>query len=109
MPGSKITLPSSRCIVLLLLLLLVGFIPPEETHNVTPFSFTDEWKNAMLSLGVDSEQFPTTNDKLPPPPPVCVCVCVCGKIVSLIKKNASFDCEGGDILNICILSFSLSP
>lgn len=48
MPQSEITLPSSHCIVLLLLL-LVGFIPPEETHNVTPFSFTDEWKNAMLS------------------------------------------------------------
>ena len=25
------------------------------------------------------------------------------------EKNASFDCEGGDILNICILSFSRSP
>lgn len=24
------------------------------------------------------------------------------------EKNASFDCEGGDILNICILSFSRS-
>ena len=72
MPGCKITLPSSHCIVSSLLLLLVGFIPPEETHNVTPLSLTDEWKNAMLSLGVDGEQFPTTNDKLPPPPPGCV-------------------------------------
>lgn len=70
MAGSKITLPSSHCIVVVLL--VVGFIPQAETHNVTPFSFTDEWKNAMLSLGVDSEQFPTTNDKLPPPPPGCV-------------------------------------
>lgn len=55
MPGSEITPPPSHFIVLL----LVGFIPPEETHNVG-----DEWKNAMLSLGVDSEQFPTTNDKM---------------------------------------------
>lgn len=98
---SKISLPSSHCIVLLLL--LVGFIPLEGTHNVTLFSFTDEWKYIMLSLGVDGEQFPTTNDILPPSS-----IRVCGKI-SLIIKKASFDCEGGDILNICILSFSLSP
>lgn len=55
MPGSKITPPSSHCIVVVLL--VVGFIPLAETHNVTPLSFTDEWKNAMLSLGVDSSNF----------------------------------------------------
>lgn len=72
MPGCEITPPSSHCIVLgwfLLLLLLplpVGFIPPEETHNVTPHSVTDECKKCNVVLGErggggggDGEQFPT--------------------------------------------------
>lgn len=33
----------------LLSLSMFGFIPPEETHNVTLLSSSDEWKHAMLS------------------------------------------------------------
>lgn len=72
MPGCEITPPSSHCIMLgwlllsLLLLLPVGFIPPEETHNVTLLSVTDECKKCNVVLGeggggdgFDGEQFPT--------------------------------------------------
>lgn len=70
MAASKATPPSSRCIVL----------SSVEAPNVTSFVFTDEWENAMLSLGVDSEQFPPQNYKLPPPP-----LGMRSKTVSLIK------------------------
>lgn len=71
MAECEITPPSSHCIVLgwlllslLLLPLPVGFIPPEETHNVTLLSVTDECKKCNVVLGeggggVDGEQFPT--------------------------------------------------
>lgn len=72
---------------------VVCFIVPQETHSVTPFSFTDEWENAMLSLGgwrraISNNKWQTTPSSTR----------VCSKIVFLKKKkNASFDCEGGDI------------
>lgn len=61
---------------------VVCFIVPQETHSVTPFSFTDEWENAMLSLGgwrraISNNKWQTTPSSTR----------VCSKIVSLIKKT----------------------
>lgn len=86
---------------------VVCFIVPQETHSVTPFSFTDEWENAMLSLGgwrraISNNKWQTTPSSTR----------VCSKIVFLIKKKKRIFWLWGwgylKYMHIIFLSFTLA-
>lgn len=105
MPGSKITLPSSHCIVVVLL--VVGFIPLAETHNVTLSLMNGKMQCCLwgLTAAISNNKWQTTPSSTR----------VCGKIVSLIKKCIFFWLWGWGyfkymhIIFLCFTSSQLSP
>lgn len=99
-------MPGSKIITLYCVVVVVGWLYPTR-GNSQCHSVLFRWWMEKCNVVFGGWRRAISNNKWQTTPSSTR---ACGKIVSLIKKkNASFDCEGGDILNICILSFSLSP